>query len=458
MYSERSFSSQTANLGTAPGPRGYPLLGTLPYMRKGPHEFFLRTALEYGGVAHLGRPDRILVAHPDGIKHVLQDNHHNYLKGKYVARLRLLMGNGHALRDGASWLRQRRLIQPAFHRQRLAGLATVITDLTAGMLGRWQRMAAHDQSIDVATEMRHLTQQIVVKIMFGAELGDTEIETIGHAFATIVAYIDYRTVSLLPLPQHWPTPRNRSLNQAQHLLDQVVRRMIEERRGSATDNADLLSMLLTARDEETGEGMSDQQIYDEIRTIFFGGYDTTSNALAWVWYVLARYPDVEQRLHEELAMVLGERTPTYQDLPQLTYLHRVIEETLRLYPPAWVVVRTVIADDLIDGYHIPAGAKIVISPYVTHRLPTLWERPDIFDPERFTPERSAGRHRCAYIPFGTGPRLCIGSNLAMLETQLIVAMVAQIYRLRVVAGSSIRPYPSITLQPRNGIPMHLHQR
>jgi len=456
LYTQQRLDIQPDRPQAAPGPRRYFALGMLPHLRKGPHEFFLRTALEHGGVAQLGRPDRLLVTHPDGIKHVLLDNHHNYIKGKYVERLRVLVGNGLPVSDGAFWLRQRRLMQPAFHRQRLASLATVITDLTAAMLDRWQTMHAREQSFDVAAEMHDLTQRIIVKSMFGAELETIEIRHVGQAFATVMEYFNYRVESLYPAPESWPTPRNRRLRRAQHVIDQFVQRIIENRRRDAADTGDLLSMLLAVCDEETGEGMSNQQLYDEMRAIFFGGYDTTSNALAWIWYLLAQHPHVEHRLHEELATVLGDRPPTFQDLPNLTFQRMVIEEALRMYPPAWAIARTVVADDQIDGWHIPAGAKVVVSPYVTHRLPAFWDRPDTFDPERFAPERSAERHRGAYLPFSIGPHLCIGSNLAMLEAQLIVATVAQKYRLCLVPGHSVQIHPGLILQPRHGIRVTIH--
>jgi len=349
-------------------------------------------------------------------------------------------------------------MQPAFHRQRLADLVGLMGDLTGAMLERWQDVTARDRSLDIAAEMRRLTREIIVKTMFGVDIGIDEADAVSQAFATVTEYVTDQTTAVLLPPQHWPTPRNRQIERAQRLIDEVVYRFIHERRRNTENSGDIISMLLSARDQETGEGMSDEQLRDEVRTIFFAGYDTTSNALAWTWYLLAQHPEIEQRMHQELTQVLGGRRPAFEDLPSLTYTRMVIQESMRLYPPGWMTSRTAVVDDEIQGYHIPAGAKIVLSPYVTHRLPAFWEHPDIFDPERFTPERSAGRHRCAYIPFGVGPRLCIGSNLAMLEAPLIVAMVAQSFRLRMVSGHSVDLHPLITLQPRNGLPMRLHPR
>lgn len=458
MYQKHHLKGQPTNVRLAPGPCPYPLLNMLPHMRKGPHEFLLRAALEYGNVVQLGRPDRMLIAHPDGIKHVLIDNHQNYIKGKYAERLRLLIGNGLPASDGAFWLRQRRLMQPAFHRQWLAALTTIITDLTERMLDRWQQIATPTQPLDIAAEMCRLTQQIMISIMFGADIEAREISAIGQAFATVMEYFNYRNGSLFPLPEHWPTPRNHRTRQAQRLIAEFMQDMIKKRSGSTADADDMLSMLLAVSDEAAGEGMTDQQLCDELRAIFFGGYDTTSHALAWIWLTLAQHPHIEARLHEELAAVLKGRPPTFQDLSNLTYSHMVVEETLRLYPPAWALARTVVADDEIDGFHIPAGAKVVISPYVTHRLPALWEQPQIFDPEHFAPQSSTGRHRCAFIPFGVGARVCIGQHLAMLIIQCVTVTLAQRYRLCCIAGHSTQMHAALLLQPRRGLAMTIYPR
>jgi cytochrome P450 len=427
-------------------------------MRKGPHTFFLRTALQHGSVAQLGRPDRLLVTHPDGIQHVLLDNQHNYIKGKYAERLRLLIGSGLPVSDGAPWLRQRRLMQPAFHRQRLASLVTTLTDTIAAMLQRWHAAIESGRSIDMTLEMRRLAQESIVKTMFGVDLDMGQADMLGASFTALTDYVNYRSSAGFSVPEHWRTPRNNRFRSAQQHIDRAVASLISERREAGADGTDIISMLLAARDQDTGVGMSDEQVRDEVRTIFFAGYETTASAMAWAWYLLAQHPDVEQRVHDEVAHVLGGRLPNLQDLPNLVYTRMVIEEVMRLYPPGWMTWRTVLADDQIDGYHIPAGAKLVISPYVTHRLPSLWEQPLIFDPERFTRACVAQRHRYAYIPFGAGPRMCIGSNLAMMEMQLTIAMVSQACRLRLVPGWAIQPHPSITFQPGGAIRMSVHPR
>jgi len=240
------------------------------------------------------------------------------------------------------------------------------------------------------------------------------------------------------------------------MLDKVVHGIITQRHQQGTDMGDLLSMLLSARDEETGQGMSDQQVHDEVMTLLLAGHETTANALTWTWYLLSQSPDVECRLHAELDQVLAGQLPTVERLADLPYTRMVLEEALRLYPPVFGLSRKPIADDEIGGYFVPANTLIWMSPYATHRHPDFWENPEVFDPERFSPQRSAGRPHFAHFPFGGGPRLCIGSNFAMMEAQLILTTVAQHYRLRLVPGHSVVPEVLLTMRPRNGLPMTLH--
>jgi cytochrome P450 len=240
-------------------------------------------------------------------------------------------------------------------------------------------------------------------------------------------------------------------------LDEAVYAIVEQRRRDGTGHHDLLSMLLAARDEETGEGMSDAQLRDEMVTLIVAGHETVASALTWAWYLLAQHPDAERRLHDELAAVLGVRPPAVQDLPTLPYTRMVVEETLRLYPPAWLITRRALKTDEIGGYGIPAGALVVVSPYLTHRHPSFWENPERFEPERFAPERSE-RPRFAYFPFGGGPRLCIGNNFALMEAQLVLAAVAQRYRLELARNTPVEVVPGVTLRPRGGLPVRLHKR
>jgi cytochrome P450 len=397
-----------------------------------------------------------LVNHPDGVKRVLQENQRNYHKDLYPYKiLKPLLGQGLVTNDGESWLQQRRLMQPAFHRKRLAVFGTLMTGATVTMLDQWQRFAERDQPLDVAAEMLRLTLRIAGQALFNIDLSD-ETLSVGQAVATVNKLLsEYLSAPFPPLTI--PTPRSRRLLAARRTLDQVVHDVITQRRQQNTDTGDLLSMLLLARDEETGQWMNDQQVRDEVMTLLIAGHETVATALTWTWYLLSQHPEVERRLHNELDEVLGGHLPTVDHLARLSYTRMVTEEVLRLYPPAWIFGRKAIADDEIGGYIIPANSTIVLSPYMTHRHPAVWEHPEVFDPERFAPERSAGRPHYAYFPFGGGPRMCIGNNFALMEMQLILATVAQRYRLHLFPDYPVEPEALLSLRLRYGLPMMLHR-
>lgn len=444
----------------ADGPRGYPLVGVLPEMWRAPLRLLMTAALGYGDVVRLRMGPRVayLLTHPDHIKHVLQENYRNYPKSVMYRKLYPLVGRGLLTSEGDFWRRQRRLIQPGFQRERLAAFVPVMTDTTEAMLARWKAYADSGQPLDVAAEMMRLALAIVGRTLFSTDVSG-EAEAVREALTFALARIDRRVTALVSWPERLPTPANRRFQRAIRTLDDIVYRMIDERRRRADGPADLLSMLVGARggaDDGAAEGMTDTQLRDEVMTLMLAGHETTANALAWTWYLLSTHPGVQRRMGSELAEVLGGRAPTYEDLPKLSYTTRVIQESMRLYPPVWIIDRNAVEDDEIDGYPIPAGAFVILSPYVTHRLPSLWENPEGFDPERFGEEPSAGRPRFAYFPFGGGPRLCIGNHFAMMETQLVVATVAQRYRLDLVPGQLVRPEPRITLRPREGVRVTLH--
>ena len=442
-----------------PGPSGYPLVGSLPHFWRQPLQCLTAAAQQYGEVVSLrlgGRPVYLL-NHPDHIKHVLEDQHTRYRKSvARVARIKPLFGEGLTTSEGTLWRRQRRLLLPAFQPQRLVAWASVITEATAAMLARWQHVAARGQPLDLMATMIDLTQGIIGRILFGDDVV-ADVQAFGQAMTTALEQVNHRTWAVFALPTSLPTPRNRRLRQALRTLDTWVYRLIDERSFTWQDRQDLLSQLLGTRDATTGERMSRDQLRHEVMTLFIAGHTTVAAALAWTWSLLAQHPDVEHALQAELATVLGGRPPTAHDLPALRYTTMIIEEGLRLYPPTWVTARTPWADDEIGGYQLPAHAVLLLSAYVLHRHPALWENPERFDPERFTPERSRDRPRFAYFPFGGGPRRCIGQRLAMMEMVLIVAMIAQHYQLRLVPGYPIEPEPLITLRPRHGVLMTLHQ-
>jgi cytochrome P450 len=442
----------------APGPHGHFLLGNAGALQRDPLGFGLTMTHQYGDVVRMRffAWPAYLVNHPEGVKHILQVNQLNYNKDLYPYKaLKPLLGRGLVTNDGEGWLHQRHLMQPAFHRKRLTAFGTLMTGATVAMLDRWEDLADRNQPLDVAAEMLRLALCIAGKALFSIDLSD-ETRTIGQAVTTVNKLLTAYLSTPFP-PLNVPTPRNRRLQVAYRTLDQVVHGIITQRRQQITDPGDLLSMLLAARDEETGQGMDDQQVRDEVITLLLAGHETVSTALTWTWYLLSHYPDVERRLHTELETVLGGQRPAVDHLAKLSYTRMVLEEALRLYPPAWVFGRKAIADDEIGGYFIPAKSMIVLSPYLTHRHPAFWENPELFDPERFTPERSAGRPHYTYFPFGGGPRMCIGSTFALMEMQLILATVAQRYQLHLVPGHPVEPEALLSLRPRYGLRMtHQH--
>src|SRR5260221_5238886 len=443
---------------TAPGPHGFGLPGSVYDFRRDPLRSASAMTQRYGDVVrlHFLSWDSYLVNHPDGVKHVLQENQQNYSKDIYMLRfLKPLLGQGLFTNDGPSWLHQRRLMQPAFHRKRLADFGTLMTSTTVTTLEQWRSSAERDPPLDIAEEMMRLTLRIVGEALFTIDLSN-EADTVGQAFTAVRTLLSDYVLNPFP-PLGFPTPRNRRLQAAICSLDSVVQVIINERRKPDTDTGDLLSMLMLARDEETGEGMNDRQLRDEVMTLLLAGHETTSNALTWTWYLLSQHPDVERRLHTELEEVLGGNLPTVEHLPNLQYTHMVIEEALRLYQPVFGFGRKAIGEDVLGGYYVPANTNIWLSPYVTHRHPDFWENPEMFNPARFSPERYANLPHFAHFPFGGGPRLCIGSNFAMMEAQLILATIAQSYRLKLLPGHMVEPEVLLTVRPRNGLPMTLER-
>jgi cytochrome P450 len=444
---------------TAPGPHGNVLLGSALALQHDPLSFFTEQAERYGDVVRtrlLFWPS-YLIFHPDGVKHVLQGNHQNYDRNLFLYKApQAFLGKGLATTDGTSWLQHRRLMQPAFHRTRIAAFGSLMTEATTALLARWQNVAECGQSLDMAEEMMRLTLRIIGQALFSVDLDD-ESDTVGQAFSTVLTLLG--SYLYLPFPPlSVPTPRNQRMKAGIQTLDAVVERMITQRRRRQVERADLLSMLLEAQDEETGQGMSDQQVRDEVLTLLFAGHETTANALTWAWYLLSQHPDVECRLHAELDEVLQKQVPTIEHLARLPYTRMVIEETLRLYPPGAMLMRRAIAADSIGDYRIPAKSIVFLSPYVTHRHPDFWNEPEVFNPERFTSERVATRHRYAYFPFGGGPHLCIGNHFAMMEAQLVLATIAQRYRVHLVPGQRVEPQVVTTIRPRYGLQMTLQRR
>jgi cytochrome P450 len=385
---------------------------------------------------------------------VLQDQSKHFSKQtRGYAVLRRLLGNGLVTSEGEFWLRQRRIAQPGFHRQRIAHFAQTMTSLTQDLTNRWDTLPEGTE-LDMASEMMALTLRIVGRTLLGAEVGTTS-GVVGPSLSELLHQMTRRTTALLDLPDWIPTPMNLRERKAKKALNDVVYRLIEDRRKSGEHSDDLLSMLMDARDEETGEGMTDAQLRDEVMTLFLAGHETTANALTWTFYLLSGHPDVARKLHEEVTSVLAGRMPTLEDLPKLKYTQAVIQESMRLFPPVWIIMRRAEQDENIGGFHIPAQSFIACSPYLSHRDPNHFTQPDVFDPERFLNGKAELIPKFAYYPFSGGPRICIGNTFAQMEAQLVLAMVSQRYAPQVRPGFEPDPEPTVTLRPRHGLPMRL---
>jgi cytochrome P450 len=317
----------------------------------------------------------------------------------------------------------------------------MIVQAASDMLDRWQECYETGQPVDVARQMAALTMTVTARLLFGVDLGN-EVNEIGELINSVA--------DLLQRPNH---PR---LHAAADQFRAVVERIIQERRRDFHDQGDLLSALMTARSEDTGALLDDQALRNEVMGLLLAGYETTANALTWTYYLLSQNPWASQRLRQEVRQALGERPPTAADLPRLPYLRQVFDESLRLFPPAWIIGRRAIADDELGGFHVPARTVIAICIYTLHRHPAFWDDPDRFDPDRFTPQRSAERHKYAYIPFSTGPRQCLGNTFGLLEAGLILACVAQRFELRLLPGSEVQPQALFVLRPNRDLLMSLH--
>lgn len=440
---------------------GHFLLGIIPEFQKGPLQAFVGAAREQGDVVRLrfGPQTNYLVSHPDDIKHVLQMNNRNYRRAPMGNRLVMIVsGLNLFTSDGSYWLKQRRMMQPAFHKRRIAGFGQIMSDSTLKMLTGWEKAAKTGELIDMHEEMMRLTMEVVGQALFSVDLSE-ESNVLGQGFKTATNYINYRFEHPFAMPLFVPTRRNREVKRARRNLYEIMQNMIDQRRASGEQKDDLMAMLMEARDEETGEGMNDEQLRNELVIMIGAGHETTSNLLTWLFYVLSKYPDIEEKVLAELETELEGRLPTINDMMNLPYGRMVIQETMRVYPPAWALTsRQTIEDDELGGYHIPANSAVMIMPYVVHHDPRFWDNPDIFDPERFTPERIKQQHKFAYLPFGNGPRKCIGETFALIETQLILATILQRYKLRVKAGYQVQPDPIFTLRVKGGLPMRLEAR
>jgi cytochrome P450 len=442
---------------TPPGPRnalfGLPLSRSLRRDRLGSLK---RLAEAYGDIAafKVGPQRFVLLNHPDYVEDVLVTRARLFKKGQALERAKRLLGEGLLTSEGDLHRRQRRLAQPAFHKQRIAAYADTMVAHAQRTAARWR----DGETLDISSEMNRLTLTIVGETLLGADV-EADAGGVRDALTTVFEAFPMTMSPFAPLLERLPLPVVRRYHRAQAALDTLIYRIIDERRGTPDDRGDLLSMLLLARDdEEDGGRMSDAQLRDETLTIFLAGHETTANALAWTWHLLAHHPDVEERLHQEIDAVLDGRPGSAEDVPRLPYTRWVLAESMRLYPPAWAVGRRAIEDVEIGGYTIPKGTVVLFSQYLLHRDARFFPDPNRFDPDRWLPERQKTRPKFAYFPFGGGTRICIGEPFAWMEGILVLATLAGRWRMESLEIGPVAFQPALTLRPARGIRMRARQR
>lgn len=444
------------SVATAPGPK-LSFIASLIYRPGGgnPLDFFTTLARTYGDVSSykMGGEQLFLVNEPQLIRDVLVTHNRNFTKSRGLERSKRLLGQGLLTSEGAMHLRQRRLMQPAFHRDRIAGYGDLMVGYTDRMWQAWGNGA----TVDIAREMNRLTLSIVGKTLFDVDVAQ-QAAAVGEALTAVMESFWTMMLPFAEVLERLPVPKLRRARMARARLDAIIYRMIADRRASGRDHGDLLSMLLTAQDEDEGGGMTDQQVRDEAMTIFLAGHETTANALTWTWFLLGNAPDVEATLHHELDRVLQGRLPTVKDLASLSYVERVVTESMRLYPPAWIIGRRAIAEYQLGEYLAPPRSILLMSPYIMQRDPRFYADAERFDPDRWTPDFRAALPKFAYFPFGGGPRQCIGESFAWMELILLVATIAQQCRLRLVPGHPVVPQPLITLRAKHGMRMTIRTR
>ena len=457
---ETPFTANQVTSRPVPLHPGLPVLGNTLAFLHNPLAILHTLHQRYDRVVHLriGGRHQYLVLRPEDVKHVLQENHRNYGRSPAFNVLKIFLGNGLLTSDGDFWRRQRRLAQPAFHRQKLAALAQTMIAETADWIDELRQLNL-GQPVNASQAFMDVTMRIVCKTLFGSDVVG-KLGGLSTALDTLQYQANQRMLSPIRLPMRWPTPAHQRFRRAGDLVDSFIYGVISQRKKQpGSDRDDLLSMLQSAEDEDTGEVMSDKQLRDECVTLFAAGHETTAVSMAWTLHLLAQHPDVLARLQTEAKTVLGDaRTPPPDAFRALPYVMQVVQESLRLYPPAWIMSRLALADDPIGPYTIPAGDTALVSPYLLHRDPLNWTNPDRFDPDRFAPGHvrpDYERHSYAYLPFGGGPRLCIGNQFALMEMQILLAMLVRTFTIKAVPDQRIEPQPLITLRPKRPIYVYL---
>jgi cytochrome P450 len=425
-----------------PGPDSQFDIGSTEDSLERMRELFAR----YGDIYRVYAPGRksytYVIHHPDDVKRVLVSNHKNYTKGVGLDRVKILLGNGIMTSEGDFWRRQRYMMQPLFHRRVITEFARVIDQANDRFIDRWESQAARGESVNVTDDMSALTLDIVLRAVFGRDLDRLSAEVGGNPFAVVTQ----------------EPARNLQFAYKFRSLGKLVAALMRRRASEADEHVDFLAMLMSARDKETGDAMSERELIDEVMTLVVAGHETTASALNWTWYLLALHPQVEARLHAEIDAAPVAASPSLAQMEALPYAQQVVNEALRLYPPGWLLSRRALGADVLAGFEIPAGADVLLSPYLLHRHPRFWPDPDAFKPERFASENEAERSRFAYIPFAAGPRHCIGETFALYEMLMHLYKVARRYRLTYLPTEPVELEAQINLRTKNPLYMRLERR
>ncbi len=434
-------------------------LGLYKNAKRDPLHFFLRVSEGHDIIEIPNLLGRFyVVRHPDLIAQVLRSKHTHYQKSSYYKRVRPLFGDGLFELEGNRWRKKRQQVQPSFHKKKIDALASSMVGQIVKLLDDWETASTANRSIDIVPSLMHMSFSIVSQSLCG-DIIPGNLSTLSNALEEILQQGERLLWSPLPIVHRFPSPRKARVDRALRLLDDTIQRLIDARieRPVDPDSNDLLGDLLAAECPETGKPLTRQELRDDLMTMLIAGHETTALAIAWACYHLSKHPEILRKLRSENAGVLEGRLPTLSDLSSMPYNLMVLQETLRLFPPFWTLSRQPVNDSTLGSYCIPAGSTLMVSPYVIHRDPALWDNPEGFDPDRFSAARSATRHPYAYIPFGAGPRVCIGRGFALLEAQLCLAAIVQRFSPELAPGYRVEAQPMISLRPRYGIRMSLRK-
>ncbi len=454
---------ETTAARAAPKAMGLPGVGSIPLMMAlGPLEFYRRMWRQHGDVfrVDLGGRSAVLVVHPDGVERVLGSNRENYVKAEAYDNIRLLTGEGLLTLEGDAWRSRRRLENPAFHRDSIRRFVDEMAKISREALAAWRWRIPNGGVVDIHHEMMRVTLEIVAATLFGQRLGEDASDESGSAFASALSLVSERGNAVIQLPLSIPTPNNRRFSRAVETLDRQVYSVIRTARGATPDSdrvPTLLSMLLGARDADTGKQLTDQELRNEVITLFLAGHETTALLMTWGFVLLSKHPEVVAKMREEVDRVVGDRVPTAEDVAQLHYVRRVIDEILRVRSPVWCTARDAAGPDVLQGFRVEKGDLVMPLFYLTHRHPEFWKNPEAFDPDRFAPEQSKGRHHWSYLPFSMGPRICIGNVFSLTEGALLFATLLQQIEWS-MDGDDVAMDPSITLRPKGEVPVRVRWR